>query len=311
MSKFTEFRFPSSNRQNEIFVRLCEPEVPPRAIVQIAHGVAEHSGRYLAFMEFLANHGFVVAADDHLGHGQSVKDDSELGYFAEKDGWACVVEDLHTLHEKLKKDYPGIPAFLFGHSMGSFLTRTYIIRYPDDLSGAIICGTGQQAGALVAGGLVASSIVCSFKGKKCQSNFLNGLAFGSYNKEFEPKRTICDWLSRDEALVDAYIADPLCGFTATAGLFHDMMTGIAFISKQKNIEKMRKDLPIFFISGEKDPVGENGKGVKKAYDAFQKAGMKDTTIKLYPDCRHELLNELNKEEVMSDILGWLNEKLNK
>lgn len=309
MPKFTEFRFASSNGQNEIFVRLCEPDMAPRGIVQIAHGVAEHSGRYVPFMEFLANHGFVAAADDHLGHGKSARDESELGYFAEQDGWDCVVKDLHTLQEKLKKDYPGIPSFLFGHSMGSFLTRTYLIRYPEDLDGAIICGTGQQAPALVAGGRAMSSITCAFRGKKCRSNFLNGLAFGNYNNEFEPKRTICDWLSRDEKVVDAYIADPFCGFPASAGLFHDMMGGIAFISAKKNVEKMRKDLPVFFISGAKDPVGENGKGVKKAFDAFRAAGMKDATMKLYPDCRHELLNELNKEEVMSDVLDWIEGKM--
>ena len=309
MPKCTEFRFPSSNGQNEIFVRLCEPDGAPRGIVQIAHGVAEHSERYLPFMNFLAEKGFVAAADDHLGHGKSVRDESELGYFAEKDGWECVVKDLHTLHEKLVQDYPDLPVFLFGHSMGSFLTRTYLIKYPNDLSGAIICGTGQQSPALVAGGRAMSSIVCTFQGKKCRSNFLNGLAFGSYNKEFEPKRTICDWLSRDEAVVDAYMADPYCGFTATAGLFHDMMGGIAFISNKKNIAKMNKDLPVFFISGAKDPVGENGKGVQKAFDAFKATGMQDVTLKLYPDCRHELLNELCKEEVMGDVLNWIEAKM--
>ncbi|MBQ7173457.1 MAG: lysophospholipase [Clostridia bacterium] len=309
MPKFSEFRFPSSNGQNEIFVRLCEPDGTPRGIVQVAHGVAEHSERYIPFLTFLAEHGFVAAADDHLGHGKSARDESELGYFAERDGWDCVVSDLHTLHEKLVKDYPGIPVFLFGHSMGSFLTRTYLIKYPNDLTGAMICGTGQQASIMVAGGKMLSSIVSAFKGKKCRSNFLNGLAFGSYNKEFEPKRTICDWLSRDEKVVDAYMADPFCGFTATAGLFHDMMGGISFISKPKNLANMNKDLPVFFVSGAKDPVGENGKGVEKAVNAFKAAGMKDVTLKLYPDCRHELLNELNKEEVMKDLLDWIESKL--
>ncbi|MBO4879399.1 MAG: lysophospholipase [Clostridia bacterium] len=309
MSKFTEFTFPSSNGKTAIRVRKFEPETAPRGIVQIAHGVAEHCERYDAFMEFLAANGFVAAANDHLGHGKSISGESDLGFFTEKDGWDHVVRDMHKLHELLTEEYPELPCFLFGHSMGSFLARTYIIRYPDELTGAIICGTGQQSPALVGAGKAMAGMICGLRGVKHKSDMLNKTAFGKYNEGFETVRTPCDWLSRDKANVDKYIADPLCGFVPTAGLFRDMMGGISFIGKPENIEKMRKDLPVFFIAGDKDPVGENGKGVQKAYDLFKEAGMKDVTLKLYPDCRHELLNELNKDEVMADILGWLNEKM--
>ena len=246
---------------------------------------------------------------DVVAELRSFESEEDKGFFTEKDGWDHVVRDMHKLHELLTEEYPELPCFLFGHSMGSFLARTYIIRYPDELTGAIICGTGQQSPALVGAGKAMAGMICGLRGVKHKSDMLNKTAFGKYNEGFETVRTPCDWLSRDKANVDKYIADPLCGFVPTAGLFRDMMGGISFIGKPENIEKMRKDLPVFFIAGDKDPVGENGKGVQKAYDLFKGAGMKDVTLKLYPDCRHELLNELNKDEVMADILGWLNEKM--
>ncbi|MBQ3938957.1 MAG: lysophospholipase [Clostridia bacterium] len=309
MPNLTEFTFPSSNGRTDIRVRKWEPNSAPRGIVQIAHGVAEYSDRYDGFMQFLAEKGFIAAANDHLGHGRSIADESDLGFFADKDGWDLVVSDMHKLHELLTAEHPELPFFLFGHSMGSFLTRTYLIKYPDELTGAIICGTGQQSPALVGAGSAMAKLVCALRGAKHKSNMLNNTAFGSYNKGFEPIRTSCDWLSRDTANVDKYVADPLCGFVPTAGLFRDMMGGIAFIGKQENIGKMRKDLPVFFIAGAKDPVGESGEGVKRAYNAFLEAGMKDVRLKLYDDCRHELLNELNRDEVMADVLAWIESKL--
>lgn len=309
MPDIKEFTFTSVNGKTPIRVRKCEPEAAPRGIVQIAHGVAEHCERYDDFMRFLASNGFIAAANDHLGHGKSITDESELGFFAEKDGWDLVVGDMHKLHDLLLKEHPGLPFFLFGHSMGSFLARTYIIKYPNELTGAVICGTGMQAPALVSAGKAMAKLICGVSGAKHKSGMLNNTAFGKYNDGFKPIRTACDWLSRDEKNVDKYVADPLCGFVPTAGLFRDMMGGIAFISDKANIALMRKELPVFFIAGDKDPVGENGEGVKRAYEAFKAAGMKDVSIKLYPDCRHELLNELNRDEVMNDILNWINSKL--
>ena len=309
MSTFREYTFTSANGATPIHVRRFDPAGAPRAVIQIAHGVAEYAARYDRFLRFLADNGFVAVAHDHLGHGQSVTDESELGWFAERGGWDLVVADVKRLHDALKEEFPDLPFALFGHSMGSFVARTYLIRYSDDLAAAVICGTGQQSAALVGGGKFMASLVCAFKGTKHRSNFLNGLAFGSYNKGFEPHRTNVDWLSRDTAVVDAYDADPLCGFTATAGLFRDMMGGISFIGKPSNVARVRKDLPVFLIAGAVDPVGEQGKGPQRALTLYRRAGLTDATLKLYPDCRHELLNELNKEEVMADVLAFLNAKL--
>ena len=300
-----EFTFLSSDGRTQIFVRRRDSEIPARGIVQIAHGIAEHSERYLPFMDFLAENGFIAVANDHLGHGRSIASEADLGCFAEKNGWQLAVRDMKRLHDLLREENPDLPYFLFGHSMGSFLTRTYIIEYPDDPAGAIICGTGMQPAALVKSGGAMAKLLCATRGASHKSALLSATAFGGYNKAFEPKRTEYDWLTRDDAVVDKYIADPLCGFMPSAGLFRDMMGGISFISSLKNMKNMNKKLPVLFISGEKDPVGENGEGVKKAYAAFVKAGLQDVSIRLYPECRHELLNELNRAEVMDDVLAWL------
>ena len=307
MPQLTEYTFPSSDGKNEIRVREWRPDGAVKGSVQIAHGIAEYGPRYDGFCRFLAENGFAAAVNDHLGHGRTVRSREDLGFFAEEGGWELAVRDLHALHRRLLAEFPAKPAFLFGHSMGSFLTRTYLIGQPRELSGAIICGTGQQPGPIVAGGKLMAELEIRRNGARSRSDRLNALAFSSYNKGFEG-RTPSDWLSRDPGIVDRYVEDPLCGFVPTAALFRDMMGGIRFISRQANVERMRKDLPVLFISGEKDPVGEYGKGVKRAFAAFRRAGMKDVTLKLYPDCRHELLNELNKDEVMADVLAWIEEK---
>ncbi len=309
MSSFSDDTFLSSNGKTNIHVRQCTPDGAIRGIVQIAHGIAEHVERYDAFAQFLAGKGFLVVANDHLGHGQSISSQEDLGFFGETGGWDLAVSDMHKLFEITHEKHSGLPYFLFGHSMGSFLARTYIIRYPDDLAGAVICGTGQQSGLIVAGGKMMGGMECRKHGPRYKSEKLNAMAFGSYNKGYAEKRTDYDWLSRDPAVVDRYIADPLCGFIPSAGLFTDMMCGLQFIGKAANLTAMKKTLPVLLIAGGKDPVGENGKGVRRVYEMFRKAGMQDVTMKLYPDCRHEILNELNKDEVMSDVDTWLESKL--
>ena len=309
MSVFSDSTFLSSNGSTNIHVRRCMPDGPVRAVVQIAHGVAEHIERYDAFAAYLADNGFLVVGNDHLGHGKSIASDEDLGFFAENGGWELVVGDIRKLYESTHAEFPEVPYFLFGHSMGSFLARTYLIKYRSGLTGAIISGTGQQAAPIVFGGKLLGQMECRSKGVRYRSEKLNKLAFGNYNDCFEVRRTANDWLSRDPAAVDKYIEDPLCGFVPSAGLFTDMMSGIQFIGSAKNVRRMNKDLPIFFVSGDMDPVGENGKGVMRVYNSFLKAGMTDVTMKLYHECRHELLNELNKDEVMKDILDWLNSKM--
>lgn len=305
MPAFSDSTFLSGDGRTQIHVRRCTPDTAPRAVLQLAHGIAEHVERYDEFAAYLAKNGFLVVANDHLGHGQSVAPDGELGHFADEDGWMTAVGDMHRLSLQTQAEFPGLPYFLFGHSMGSFLTRTYLLRWSDELTGAVICGTGQQPAAVVAGGKLASALEIRKHGPRYHSDRLNSLAFGSYNRAFQPARTPNDWLSRDEAQVDRYNADPLCGFVPTAGLFHDMMGGIQMISKLSNVQRIRRDLPVLFISGDADPVGENGKGVRRAYETFLRAGLTDVSLKLYPGGRHEILNELCRNEVYDDVLQWL------
>lgn len=309
MPSCQEFYFDSSTMSNRIFAKKYLPDGEPRAVVQIAHGIAEHIERYAEFMEFLASKGYVVVANDHLGHGRSIAKPEEQGFFAAYKGWDFVVADMDRLHDMTAAEYPGLPYVFFGHSMGSFLTRTYLIKHPDKYDAAIISGTGQQSKALVLGGLAMANAAVLLYGPHKLGEKLNGVAFGAYNKDFEPARTAYDWLSRDTAVVDRYVADPLCGFVATVSLFRDMMGGIKFIGEQKNVDKMSKTQPVYFMSGACDPVGEKGAGVERAYKAFCKAGLKDVFMRLYPEGRHEMLNELNKYDVYNDILAWLEEKL--
>lgn len=311
MARMSEFTFLSSDGQTALSAREYLPEGDPIGIVQIVHGIAEHIARYDAFAAFLAEHGYIVVLHDQLGHGKSVPDEAHLGFFSEENGWEKAVQDIRSLHDKTAAKYPGKPYFIFGHSMGSFLTRTYLIRFRTGLDGAVISGTGHQSPALVSAGKVMSAIDIRRNGPMHKSDFLNKMAFGTYNDKFENPRTSSDWLSRDEAAVDLYNEDPLCGFVPTAGLLHDMMNGIAFVTQPKNIARMKKDLPILFVSGDCDPVGEQGRGVIRAYKCFLKAGMKDVTMKLYHGGRHEMLNETNRAEVYEDVLSWLNSKAGK
>ena len=306
MPQFSDEYFLSCDGKNQIHVRRCTPETSVRGVVQLAHGIAEHIGRYDGFAAYLAENGFVVVGNDHLGHGLSVSEGrGELGFFGETRGWELAVGDMRRLFERSHEEYSGLPYFLFGHSMGSFLARTYLIRYRDGLSGVVLSGTAQQPAAVLTAGKLLGEQEIRRHGKRYVSQRLNQLAFGGYNKGFEKRRTVSDWISRDEAEVDRYQADPLCGFVPTAGLFYDMMCGMAFNQKPENLARMNKRLPVLFLSGDRDPVGANGKGVMQAYQSFLDAGMTDVTLKLYHGGRHEMLNELNRRQVYADLRNWL------
>ena len=309
MPSFQDFYFQSSTGRTSIHALKCVPDSKPRAVVQISHGIAEHIDRYRPFMEFLADNGFVVAGNDHLGHGKSIRVPEEQGFLAEKDGWWRVVDDMEKLHDIMSKEYPELPYVLFGHSMGSFLTRTYIIKHPDKYDAVILSGTGHQSPVLVLGGNAAASVMAKLNGAMGDGTKLDSLAFGSYLSKIEIPRTKYDWLSRDAEQVDKYIADPLCGFVGKIGLYRDMMQGIKFITNKKSIAQMNKEKPVYFMSGDGDPVGDYGKGVERAYKAFCDAGLHDVFMRLYPGGRHEMLNETNKDQVYQDILSWLSEKI--
>ncbi len=309
MIAIKDLTFPSSTGNNIIHARIAEPECEPRGIVQIAHGIAEHIGRYERFMQILAQNGFIAVGNDHLGHGHSFSDPSDLGFFAENNGWDRVVDDMDILHDLVARDHRGLPYIFFGHSMGSFLTRTYMIRHPSKPDLVILSGTGHMTRAKVNGGCITAAAAVKMFGTHRAGDMLNNIAFGSYNDAYENVRTNFDWLNSDPEEVNKYIADPLCGFIPKIGLFRDLTGGVKFITDPANMKKMNKDTPVLFISGWDDPVGEHGKGVRRAYKAFANAGMKHLHIKLYPKARHELLNERCRDEVISDILCWINDKL--
>ncbi len=302
----TDFYFPSYGKG---MIHGCrwEPEGKPRAVLQIVHGIAEHISRYDEFATFMARQGFLVVGEDHMGHGDSIGDSGIPGYF--DGGWFKAVADTHRLLSYTRMEQPGIPYILLGHSMGSFMVRTMLAKYPkSDISAAIISGTAWMHRGVINAGHAAAALVCRTEGADSHSKMLSNMMFGGYNRRIEHKRTEYDWLTRDDACVDAYVADPLCGFTVTAGLVRDMMTGLRYIQEPEHLSKMRHDLPVLFISGSDDPVGGYGDGVTKAWKAFTKAGMERAEIRLYPLCRHELLNELNKAEVYEYILSWLQQQ---
>ncbi len=279
------------------------PEGEPKAIVQIVHGIAEYAARYDEFAAYLNSLGFLVVAEDHMGHGESMQTGTQ-GYFA--GGWFSAVADTYRLLEITKTEFPELPYCIFGHSMGSFLTRSLLIRYPDSgIRAAVICGTGWMPTALLKVGRSACELACKTAGERKPSPFLEKLVFGSYNKRVEHPRTKFDWLSRNSRSVDAYIADPLCGFVSSGGLLRDMLTGILFNQKPENLKMMDKELPVLFIAGGDDPVGSYGQGVHQAAAAFRNAGMKSVSERIYPMGRHEILNEINKQEVYGDVASWL------
>ena len=304
-----EFYFPVRKNTR---IHCCQwiPDGKPRGVIQIIHGIAEYAARYDDLANVFTTHGFVVVAEDHMGHGSSISEEIPQGCFA--DGWLTAVSDSYRLLQMTKEEYPDLPYIVYGHSMGSFMTRTLLYTYPDaGLTAAVISGTGWMPKSVLKSGRAICLLEGRRKGMNATSPTIDKLMFGSYNKGYENPRTPVDWLTRDEKEVDKYIADPLLGFSASIGLAREMLGGMLMNEEKDNLAKMPKNLPVLFVSGDKDPVGSNGKGVRQTYEAFKSAGMQDVRIKLYPDARHELHNELNREELHSDVLAFLDEVLSK
>lgn len=311
MTNMTEFTFLSTDGKTQLHGMRWEPDGGSvRAVLQICHGVAEHIARYDAFARYLNDLGIAVVGHDHLGHGLSLPEGSTPVYFGAGNTWNTVVDDIYVLHQRIRLWYPDVPLCIMGHSMGSFLTRTYLIRYPGTVKAAVIMGTGWQPKAVIAGGMAVAKAVGAVVGENGTSDLVTNLAFGAYNKLFAPNRTSCDWLSADEDNVDAYMADPLCGADATVGLFRQMLSGIRFNQKLSNLRQMDPRIPVLFVAGEKDPVGDCGNGVRRTYQEFRRAGVQDCTLKLYPGLRHEILNEkAQQQQIFEDIGQWLTSKL--
>lgn len=303
------FYFDSRDNKSKIYaVRWTPDSENVVGIVQLVHGMAEHVERYEAFAKYLTEHNFVVTGEDHLGHGKSVGEGGIQGYFCEQDPATVVVRDVHRLKKLTQELYPGVPYFLVGHSMGSFITRNYIYRYGTGINGAVIMGTGfQKDGTLAFAGLL-TSLIGAVRGQQHVSRFMDKCAFGNYNKNIQNAKTAFDWLTKDVHVVDAYMADGDCGFTFTVNGFKTLFELISRAQDLDNLAQIPKDLPVLMVSGEDDPVGDYGIGVKKVYQALVDAGVRNVKMTLYPGDRHELLNETDKETVMEDIVEWISNK---
>ena len=309
------FSYPSADGRTTIHGRRWIPEGKIRGVLQIAHGMCEYIERYEEFAAFLAEKGLLVTGHDHLGHGQSVVSKDDLGFFAEKDGNRAVLEDMHQEYQLTRawlensgRGNSETPYILFGHSMGSFLTRQYLFTYGEDLSGAVICGTGYVPYAEARFGMLTALEKSKTHGGHYHSSLLQNLSLGSYNSAFKPARTDFDWLSVNEENVDRYVADPLCGFPFTANGFYNMFLGLTKIVEPANLKKMPSHLPVLFISGDRDPVGNMGRGVEQTAELFRKNGMENVTVRLYPGDRHEILQENNRQEVFGDVFLWIEDQ---
>lgn len=294
----------------EIFVYKWSPEnnKKAKAVLQISHGMAETAARYEKLGEELTKEGYIIYANDHRGHGKTAKEVDKLGDLGEN-GFEAMVDNMHQLTEIIQKENPKLPIFLLGHSMGSFLTQRYICLYGKELMGAILSGTNGSVGIMADIGRIIAKREIKMIGRSGKSERLDKLSFGGYNRAFKPNRTKIDWLSRDEKEVDKYMEDPFCGTIFTAGFFYDLLGGLKLIANKNEISKVPKDLSIYIFSGDKDPVGKNGRGVLRLVKAYKKAGIKDLTYKLYKEGRHEMLNELNRDEVIRDLLLWFEDHL--
>lgn len=299
-----DIRFKSSDGIHEIAGYFFTDESqPPRAILQISHGMCEYIGRYRDFAAFMASHGFAVCGNDHLGHGASSPDADTDGFFAEKGGRFYVLRDLKSMNDLARKRWPGLPLILLGHSMGSFFARWFAEVYPDALDALIISGTGGPNPAAGAG-LALTNLVGAARGPKYRSQLVHNMAFGAYLKQIEAPKTPYDWISRDEEIVAAYAKDPKCTFQFTVSAFHELMAVLRQVNRPAWAGTIRTDLPVWLFSGEADPVGDYGKGVRTVYERLKAAGLADLQLKLYPGGRHEMLNETNRAEVYADVLGW-------
>ena len=285
--------------------------VTPKAVIQNVHGMEEHINRYEGFARYLAGQGYVVGAADMLGHGESIASPELLSCIPAENGKTILIEDVHELRQLIseataERFSQQLPFFMFGHSMGSFIVRAYITCYAQGLAGAILCGSGQQPILLSKVGNTIARRIAKSKGETYKSDFLEGLGAGAYAKKIKNARTAYDWLCTDEAIVDAYITDPLCGVPFSAGAYVALTDITGEIATAANAAKVPHDLPVLFIAGSLDPVGANGIGVHKAADLLKRAGVQQVDVVLYTGMRHEVLNETGKEDVYTGLASWMN-----
>ena len=296
----SEFEFRAEDGQS-VLARRWLPEGSPRAIVQIAHGLTEHSARYARLAAALNSAGYAVYASDHRGHGPKAAA-ADLGHFADDGGWDKVVGDLWTLNRRIAAEQPGTPIIFLGHSLGSFLGRGFIAEHSDALAGAALSGSNGKPPAIATLGRLIAREERLRLGKRGKSQLIFQMWFGDFNKPFKPARTAFDWLSRDEKEVDAFVSDPLCGFPFTTQLAIDVLDALPRVTSRQSLAPIRKDMPVYVFSGGRDPVGANIQGL---IGDLQAGGFTRFTTRIYPDARHETLNETNRDEVTRDLIAWL------
>ena len=307
MSSLRYVKIPSSRPGATLNVLLCLPEGRPRAVLQMTHGMVEYIGRYEQLACWLADRGVAAVGHDHLGHGGSVVSREEYGYFGRPDGNRLLLDDIHrvTRWAKALPELEGLPWFLLGHSMGSFYARQYLCEYGGELQGAILMGTGWQPRTAARAGRALCHLLAAFHGWRYRSKLVDSMAFGGYNRSFRPARTSKDWLNRDEKEVDRYLSEERCSFRFTLNGYDSLFTALERLCDKELLARAPKDLPVLFLSGDDDPVGNRGRGVQKAAQSLRDAGMRRVEVKLYPGARHELLVELNRQEVFADIGGFI------
>ena len=302
------FTFPSTDRKTQIHGILWDDEArKPKAVIQLIHGMVEYIDRYDDFANYLVSQGYAVVGHDHLGHGQSVTDEEKLGYVAEGNPGRILIQDIHRLRLCMQTKYAGLPYFILGHSMGSYLLRRYLSTQGDGLAGAIIMGTGQEPDAATTAGLVLVKSLAKKNGWEYRSVKVLNLTYNSNYKKYDltgedPSNS---WLTKDEEIVKAYYANPLCTFLFTLNAFDALFSTVLFTNQKRNIGAIPKELPMLLVSGEDDPVGALGKGVKKVYEKYVKAGIRDVSCKLFEGDRHEILNETDRAEVYEYIRDWI------
>lgn len=296
------------SEQKREAVTVFRPSGSPRAIVQIAHGMAEHRGRYEDFARFLQSQGLLAVTSDHRGHGDRAATEKDLGYFDKNKGWQKCVQDLQELTLQIKQQYPQVPVVLLGHSMGSIMARSYLKRYDSLINGLILSGAPNY-NPLAGVGRLAAKTVIALKGGRYRSRFLNSLATGSFNRHIAAPRTEFDWLSKNEENVDAYLADPKCGFVFTAAAFDDLFYGMQDMHDLMRWNLKNPKMPVLFVAGEMDPVTGGKKGLESSAGLLHDAGYQDIETRVFKGLRHEILNEKEKAQVYSEILSWIQRKI--
>lgn len=314
MSTKQEYHFKSADGVSRIHCVKWMPDQSPVAVLQIVHGMVEYIERYTAFAEFLNSKGFIVVGHDHIGHGDSVSSPEEWGIMHVKHPSDVMVEDIYTHYSMVKKEYPELPYFILGHSMGSYMTRKCLCEKAagmEDLDGAIIMGTGTEASATINAGLAVINLLSLFRSDKYRSTFVRDMTYGGPYKKYDCTGATPDnsWLTKDVEIVKKYYSDPKCTFTFSLGAYRGLVESTKYDNNMDNIAKMKKSLPVLFVSGADDPVGNCGKGVQQAYDKFKAAGIEDLSLKLYEGDRHEILNELDRETIYVDIYNWIKSKM--